>query len=156
RIQVEHPVTELVTDLDLVKWQIRVAAGDKLEMEAPPLFRGHAIECRINAEDPTQNFRPSPGTITTFHAPGGPGVRVDTHVYDGYVIPPYYDSLLAKLIVHGETREEARIRAYHALEEFILEGVHTTIPFLRTVLSHPEFAAGEVDTRFVERYLARH
>lgn len=155
RIQVEHPVTELVTDLDLIKWQIRVAAGEKLDLDGPPAFRGHAIECRINAEDPEQDFRPSPGTITTFHAPGGPGVRVDTHVYDGYVVPPHYDSLLAKLVVHGETREEARIRAYHALEEFILEGVHTTIPFLRTVLSHPDFEAGDVDTRFVERFLAR-
>ena len=153
RIQVEHPVTELVTAIDLIKAQISVAAGERLELRAAPAFRGHSLECRINAEDPEQNFRPSPGTITTFHAPGGPGVRVDTHVYDGYVIPPHYDSLLAKLIVHGKTREEARIRAYHALEEFILEGVHTTIPFLRKVLGHPEFVAGDIDTGFVERFL---
>ena len=153
RIQVEHPVTELVTAIDLIKAQIRVAAGGKLELRAAPAFRGHALECRINAEDPEQNFRPSPGTITTFHAPGGPGVRVDTHVYNGYVVPRHYDSLLAKLIVHGKTREEARIRAYHALEEFILEGVHTTIPFLRKVLNHPEFVAGDIDTGFVERFL---
>ncbi len=153
RIQVEHPVTELVTAIDLIKSQIRVAAGERLELRAAPSFRGHALECRINAEDPEHNFRPSPGTITTFHAPGGPGVRVDTHVYDGYVVPTHYDSLLAKLIVHGKTREEARIRAYHALEEFILEGVHTTIPFLRKVLNHPDFVAGDIDTHFVERFI---
>jgi len=155
RIQVEHPVTELVTSTDLIKEQIRVAAGEKLTFRETPEFRGHAIECRINAEDPEHNFRPSPGTIHTFHAPGGPGVRVDTHIYTGYVVPPYYDSLLAKLIVSGKTREEARVRAYHALEEFILEGVHSTIPFLRKVLAHPDFVAGEVDTGFVERFLAR-
>ncbi|MFV1987535.1 MAG: acetyl-CoA carboxylase biotin carboxylase subunit [Gemmatimonadota bacterium] len=153
RIQVEHPVTEMVTNTGLIKAQIRVAAGEKLEWSEPPPIVGHAIECRINAEDPDHGFRPSPGQITTFHAPGGPGVRVDTHVYAGYVVPPYYDSLLAKLIVHGKTRDEARVRAYHALEEFILEGVHTTIPFLRKVLVHPDFVAGEIDTSFVERYL---
>jgi len=153
RIQVEHPVTEMVTNTGLIKAQIRVAAGEKLEWSEPPPMMGHAIECRINAEDPEHGFRPSPGRITTFHAPGGPGVRVDTHVYAGYVVPPYYDSLLAKLIVHGKTRDEARMRAYHALEEFILEGVHTTIPFLRKVLVHPDFAAGEFDTSFVERYM---
>ncbi len=153
RIQVEHPVTELVTSLDLIKSQISVAAGRKLEVSESPAFRGHAIECRINAEDPEHGFRPSPGQITSFHAPGGPGVRVDTHVYAGYVVPPQYDSLLAKLIVHGRNREEARIRAYHALEEFIIEGVHTTIPFLRRVLNHPEFVEGEADTGFVGRFL---
>ncbi len=153
RIQVEHPVTELVTSLDLIKSQISVAAGRKLEVTESPAFRGHAIECRINAEDPEHGFRPSPGQITSFHAPGGPGVRVDTHVYAGYVVPPQYDSLLAKLIVHGRNREEARIRAYHALEEFIIEGVHTTIPFLRRVLNHPEFVEGEADTGFVGRFL---
>ncbi len=153
RIQVEHPVTELVTSLDLIKSQISVAAGRKLEVSESPAFRGHAIECRINAEDPEHGFRPSPGQITSFHAPGGPGVRVDTHVYAGYVVPAQYDSLLAKLIVHGRNREEARIRAYHALEEFIIEGVHTTIPFLRRVLNHPEFVEGEADTGFVGRFL---
>ncbi len=153
RIQVEHPVTEMVTALDLVKAQLRIAAGEELEISAAPGLRGHAIECRINAEDPDRDFRPSPGTVTTFHAPGGPGVRVDTHIYQGYRVPPYYDSLLAKLIVHGRDREEARRRAYHALEEFILEGVHTTIPFLRKVLVDPDFAAGRVDTQFVERML---
>jgi len=155
RIQVEHPVTELVTATDLIKEQIRVAAGERLAIEETPRFRGHAIECRINAEDPEHGFRPSPGLISTFHAPGGPGVRVDTHIYAGYVVPPYYDSLLAKLIVSGKTREEARSRAYHALEEFIIEGVHTTVSFLRSVLAHPDFVAGEFDTGFVERFLAR-
>jgi len=155
RIQVEHPVTEVVTFTDLIKEQIRVAAGEKLAWREPLPLTGHAIECRINAEDPDHDFRPSPGQITTFHAPGGPGVRVDTHVYAGYVVPPHYDSMLAKLIVRGKTREEARIRAYHALEEFILEGVHTTIPFLRKVLVDPDFAAGEVDTSFVERAMSQ-
>ncbi|WP_425154620.1 acetyl-CoA carboxylase biotin carboxylase subunit [Candidatus Palauibacter sp.] len=155
RIQVEHPVTELVTSVDLIKEQIRIAAGEKLSVRQPVEFQGHAIECRINAEDPEQGFRPSPGTITAFHAPGGPGLRVDTHIYAGYVVPPYYDSLLAKLIVWGKTREEARIRAYHALEEFTLEGVPSTAPFLRKMLAHPDFASGNIDTGFVERFLAR-
>jgi acetyl-CoA carboxylase biotin carboxylase subunit len=154
RIQVEHPVTEMVTNTGLVKAQIRVAAGEKLEWREPPDMIGHAIECRINAEDPEHNFRPSPGKVTTFHAPGGPGVRVDTHVYQGYVVPPYYDSLIAKLIVHGKTRDEARVRAYHALEEFIIEGIHTTIPFLRQTLIHPAFVSGDIDTSFVERFMA--
>ncbi len=153
RIQVEHPVTEMVTSIDLIREQIRVAAGEKLEWSEPPPMTGHAIECRVNAEDPEHGFRPSPGVITTFHAPGGPGVRVDTHIYDGYAVPPYYDSLLAKLIVHGKTRDEARMGAYHALEEFILEGVHTTIPFLRKILQTPDFESGDIDTGFVERFL---
>ncbi len=150
RIQVEHPVTEAVTAVDLVKEQIRVAAGEELTLREPPALRGHAIECRINAEDPEHGFRPSPGTITAFHAPGGPGVRIDTHVYAGYHVPPYYDSLIAKLIVRANDRPEALSRAYHALEEFIVEGIHTTIPFLQTVLSHPDFEAGNVDTHFIE------
>ena len=155
RIQVEHPVTELVTSVDLIKEQIRIAAGEKLGIQAPVEFQGHAIECRINAEDPEQGFRPAPGTITAFHAPGGPGVRVDTHIYAGYVVPPFYDSLLAKLIAWGNNREEARMRAYHALEEFILEGVPSTAPFLRRMLAHPDFVSGKIDTGFVERYLTR-
>ena len=149
RIQVEHPVTEMVTGVDLVKEQIRSAAGERIG--GPPELSGHAIECRINAEDPAHDFRPSPGKITAFHAPGGPGIRIDTHVYAGYSVPPYYDSLLGKLIAYGGTREEALGRAYQALEEFIIEGVHTTIPFLRDVLRHPEFVAGNVDTHFLER-----
>ncbi len=151
RIQVEHPVTEMVTGVDLVKEQIRSAAGERLTLADSPSLSGHAIECRINAEDPEHDFRPSPGQITAFHAPGGPGIRIDTHVYAGYSVPPFYDSLLGKLIAHGNTRDEALGRAYQALEEFIIEGVKTTIPFLREVLRHPEFVAGNVDTHFLER-----
>jgi acetyl-CoA carboxylase biotin carboxylase subunit len=150
RIQVEHPVTEMVTGVDLVKEQIRSAAGERVG--GPPTLSGHAIECRINAEDPEYDFRPSPGKITAFHAPGGPGIRIDTHVYAGYSVPPYYDSLLGKLIAYGSTREEALGRAYQALEEFIIEGVKTTIPFLRDVLRHPDFVAGNVDTHSLERW----
>jgi len=150
RIQVEHPVTEMVTGVDLVKEQIRSAAGERIG--GPPTLAGHAIECRINAEDPEYDFRPSPGKITAFHAPGGPGIRIDTHVYAGYSVPPYYDSLLGKLIAYGSTREEALGRAYQALEEFIIEGVKTTIPFLRDVLRHPDFVAGNVDTHSLERW----
>jgi acetyl-CoA carboxylase biotin carboxylase subunit len=152
RIQVEHPVTEMVTGFDLVKEQVRVAAGERLSF---PLelngLRGHAIECRVNAEDPARNFQPSPGHITAYHPPGGPGVRVDTHVYAGYNVPPYYDSLLAKVIVHGRDRPEALARMGQALESFILEGVTTTIPFLARLIHHPEFVAGRIDTRFLER-----
>ena len=152
RIQVEHPVTEMVTSFDLVKEQIRVAAGEPISFQGDGRrLRGHAIECRINAEDPYRNFQPSPGLITAYHPPGGPGVRVDTHVYAGYTVPPYYDSLLAKVIVHGNDREEALTRMGQALDSFILEGVTTTIPFLARVIRHPDFAAGNVDTRFLER-----
>ncbi len=151
RIQVEHPVTELVTGVDLVKEQIRVAAGEPVGVDGPPPLVGHAIECRINAEDPDANFRPAPGKITSFHAPGGMGIRIDSHVYADYLIPPNYDSLLGKLVVHGRDREEARSRAYHALEEFIVEGIPTTIPFLRRVLEHPDFSSAEFDTGFVDR-----
>jgi acetyl-CoA carboxylase, biotin carboxylase subunit len=152
RIQVEHPVTEMTTGFDLVKEQIRAAAGLPLSVpETEIRLRGHAIECRINAEDPSRNFAPSPGTITTFHPPGGPGVRIDTHVYAGYRVPPYYDSLLAKLIVHGSTRDEAIARMRHSLASFVVEGVHTTIPFLQAVMENPHFVAGDVDTKFLER-----
>ncbi|MEO7985339.1 MAG: acetyl-CoA carboxylase biotin carboxylase subunit [Gemmatimonadales bacterium] len=152
RIQVEHPVTEMVTSFDLVKEQIRVAAGQPVSFQGDGRFlRGHAIECRINAEDPFRNFQPSPGLITAYHPPGGPGVRVDTHVYAGYTVPPYYDSLLAKVIVHGFDRAEALTRMGQALDSFILEGVTTTIPFLSRVIRHPEFVEGKVDTRFLER-----
>ena len=150
RIQVEHPVTEKVTGVDLVKEQIRSAAGERIS--EPPALMGHAIECRINAEDPEHDFRPSPGKITAFHAPGGPGIRIDTHVYAGYSVPPYYDSLLGKLIAYGSNRDEALGRAYQALEEFIIEGVKTTIPFLREVLRHRDFVAGDFDTHFLERW----
>ncbi|MGH7699889.1 MAG: acetyl-CoA carboxylase biotin carboxylase subunit, partial [Gemmatimonadales bacterium] len=150
RIQVEHPVTEMTTNFDLVKEQIRVAAGEPLSfvMNGQRL-RGHAIECRVNAEDPFRNFQPCPGLITAYHPPGGPGVRVDTHIYDGYTVPPYYDSLLAKVIVHGNTRAEALARMRQALDSFIIEGVITTIPFLSRVIAHPDFVAGRVDTKFL-------
>jgi acetyl-CoA carboxylase, biotin carboxylase subunit len=152
RIQVEHPVTEMCTGWDLVKEQIRVAAGEPLSIPEGGLsLRGHAIECRVNAEDPARNFQPCPGQITTYHPPGGPGVRVDTHIYDGYHVPPYYDSLLAKVIVHGNDRGEALARMHQALDGFIIEGITTTIPFLSRVLQHPAFVAGNVDTKFLER-----
>ena len=151
RIQVEHPVTEMITSYDLVKEQIRAAAGLPLSVSDPVEFRGHSIECRINAEDASRNFAPSPGTIQTYHPPGGPGVRIDTHVYAGYRVPPYYDSLLAKVIVLGSNREEALARMRNALSTFVIEGVHTTIPFLIQVLDHPDFIAGDVDTKFLER-----
>jgi acetyl-CoA carboxylase biotin carboxylase subunit len=151
RIQVEHPVTEMLTGIDLVKEQIRVAAGERLSvMELPPL-RGHVIECRVNAEGPARNFQPSPGKIEVFHPPGGPGVRLDTHVYAGYTVPPFYDSLIAKLIVQGRDRQEAIRRMHMALESFIIEGVTTTIPFLGRVMMHKKFQAGDVDTKFLER-----
>jgi len=152
RIQVEHPVTEMVTNFDLVKEQIRVAAGEPIQFEIKGgRVRGHAIECRVNAEDPFRNFQPSPGRIDVYHPPGGPGVRVDTHIYAGYTVPPHYDSLLAKVIVHGNTRTEALARMHQALDSFIIEGVTTTIPFLRRVIAHPDFVAGRVDTKFLER-----
>jgi acetyl-CoA carboxylase, biotin carboxylase subunit len=155
RIQVEHPVTEVTTGLDLVKEQIRVAAGEPLSFPEAVQLRGHAIELRINAEDPERNFAPSPGTITTFHPPGGPGVRLDTHIYSGYAVPPYYDSLLAKLIVSGNTREEALSRARNALNHLVVEGVHTTISFLAEIMRDEEFIAGRVDTSFLERFAER-
>ncbi len=151
RIQVEHPVTEMLTGIDLVKEQIRVAAGEKLSFKSLPALRGHVIECRVNAEDPAKNFQPSPGRIDTFHPPGGPGVRLDTHVYAGYTVPPYYDSLLAKVICQGRDRQEAIRRMHMALESFIIEGVTTTIPFLARVMENPLFLSGNVDTKFLER-----
>jgi acetyl-CoA carboxylase biotin carboxylase subunit len=151
RIQVEHPVTEMLTGVDLVKEQIRVASGERLSVLEMPAMRGHVIECRVNAEDPARNFQPSPGRIDVFHPPGGPGVRLDTHVYTGYTVPPYYDSLLAKLICQGRDRTEALRRMQVALESFIIEGVTTTIPFLARVMADPHFQAGDVDTKFLER-----
>jgi acetyl-CoA carboxylase biotin carboxylase subunit len=151
RIQVEHPVTEMITGVDLVKEQIRVAAGERLSVSGLPPLRGHVIEVRVNAEDPARNFQPSPGRIEVFNPPGGPGVRVDTHIYTGYTVPPYYDSLLAKLICQGGTRMEAIKRMQIALDSFIVEGVTTTVPFLGRVMQNPRFQAGEVDTKFLER-----
>ena len=151
RIQVEHPVTEMATGVDLVKEQIRVAAGEKLSISVTPELRGHVIECRVNAEDPKRNFQPSPGKIEVFHMPGGNGIRVDTHVYAGYSVPPFYDSMIAKLIVHGRDRPEAIAKMRLALDTFIIEGVTTTIPFLRTLMNHPKFISGEVHTKFLEQ-----
>ena len=154
RIQVEHPVTEEVMGCELIKEQIRVAAGESLSrhvLEATP--RGHSIECRINAEDPYNKFMPSPGTITLWYAPGGKGVRVDTHVYSGYSVPPYYDSMIAKLIITGATREIAIARMKRALGEFTIHGIKTTIPFQQEILDHPDFAAGTYDIGWVGRFL---
>jgi len=154
RIQVEHPVTEMVTGVDLVKSQIRIAAGEKLsDIVGPVEFRGHAIECRINAEDP-DTFVPSPGRVTAFRVPGGPGIRVDTACYADAVIPPYYDSLIAKIIAHGHDRAEAIARMKGALGGFVVEGVKTTIPLQRRILADSDFAAGKFDTHFIERSIA--
>jgi acetyl-CoA carboxylase, biotin carboxylase subunit len=156
RIQVEHPVTEEVTDLDLVKEQICVAAGEELSVKQEEVeWRGHAIECRINAEDHEHGFRPSPGQITYSYKPGGPGLRMDTHVYAGYTVPPYYDSLIGKLIAHGKDRREALRRMEIALEEIIVEGIKTTIPFHRLAIRDPRFQKGDLDTHFVERLLQK-
>jgi len=151
RIQVEHPVTEMVTGIDLVKSQIRVAAGENLaDVVGPVEFRGHAIECRINAEDPV-TFTPSAGRITAFRVPGGPGIRVDTAAYADAVIPPYYDSLIAKIIAHGRDRTEAIARMHGALGGFVVEGIKTTIPLQKRILTDPDFVAGNFDTHFLER-----
>jgi len=155
RIQVEHPVTEMVTDVDLVKSQILLAMGERMEtvLHGPIVHRGHTIECRINAEHP-EKFTPSAGKITAFHPPGGTGVRIDTAAYAEGVIPPYYDSLIAKLVVRGKDRDEAMSRMSRALEMFIVEGIHTTIPLHRKILADPDFRAGKVDTTFIERFIA--
>lgn len=152
RIQVEHPVTELVTGLDLIKEQIRLAAGEPLPYTQDQIItRGWAIECRINAENPDKNFMPSPGTITDYHTPGGPGVRVDSAVYRGYTIPPHYDSMVGKLIVWAETRDDAIERMKRALQEYEIEGIHTTIPFHLKVLDNAFFRKGDVYTNFIQR-----
>ena len=152
RIQVEHPVSELVTGIDLVREQIRIAAGEKLRFKQDEIVhRGCAIECRINAEDPANNFQPSPGTITKWQPPGGPGVRIDTHVCQGYRVPPNYDSLVAKLLVYQPTREEAIKAMRRALQEFIVEGIKTTIPIHREIFNTSAFIKGQVDTTFIER-----
>jgi len=151
RIQVEHPVTEMVTGLDLVKEQIRIAAGETLSLKQEDVkLTGHAIECRLNAEDPDHDFAPRPGRVESFHMPGGPGVRVDSHVYAGYDIPPFYDSLIAKLICHGADRAEALARMRRALDETIIEGVPSTLPFHLSMMQHPRFISGDVNTRFLE------
>ena len=153
RIQVEHPVTEMVTGMDLIKEQIRVASGEKLSLQQEEVqFNGWAIECRINAENPAKKFMPSPGKVEMYLPPGGFGIRVDSAVYPGYSIPPFYDSMVAKLIVHGKTREEAIAKMKRALSEFVIEGVHTTIPFHLQLLDHPDFVKGEFNTKFLEEH----
>ena len=151
RIQVEHPVTEEVINYDLVKEQILIAAGATISGK-DYIPTKHAIECRINAEDPFNNFRPCPGTITTFHSPGGHGVRVDTHAYAGYKIPSNYDSMIAKLIVSHQTREEAIVKMERALSEFVIEGVQTTIPLHLRIMQHPEFRKGNFTTAFMNDF----
>ncbi|MEW5923328.1 MAG: acetyl-CoA carboxylase biotin carboxylase subunit [Candidatus Zixiibacteriota bacterium] len=152
RIQVEHPITEEATDNDLVREQILVASGERLGVrQEDVILKRHSIECRINAEDPDKGFRPAPGQITSFHVPGGRGVRVDTAAYAKYVIPPYYDSMIAKLIVRAENRQKAIDKMRYALEEFIVEGVPTTIDYHKKILSHPDFAAGNFDTGFIQK-----
>jgi acetyl-CoA carboxylase biotin carboxylase subunit len=156
RIQVEHPVTEMITGLDLITEQIRVAQGEKLSLTQSQVnLNGHAIECRINAEDPDQNFRPHPGKISGYLPPGGPGVRVDSHVYTDYEIPPYYDSLIGKLIVWAPNREMAIKRMKRALKECAITGIPTTIDFHRRILETPAFLAGDVYTNFIEEHLMK-
>jgi acetyl-CoA carboxylase biotin carboxylase subunit len=154
RIQVEHPVTEFITGVDIVKEQIRIAAGERLSFKQGDVtFTGHAIECRVNAEDP-ETFAPSPGTIHAFSVPGGPGVRVDTFVHSECTIPPYYDSMIAKIIVHGRDRQEAIARMRRTLEMTVIEGIKTSIPLHLKILADPDFVAGRLSTGFMERYLS--
>ncbi len=154
RLQVEHPVTEAITGIDLVNEQIRVASGGGLSVSQQDVrFFGHAIECRINAEDP-ETFAPSPGTISHFHMPGGLGVRVDSGVYSGYKIPPYYDSLIGKLIVHGRNRIECLMRLRRTLDEIVVDGVKTTLPLFRELVSNADIANGDYDIHWLEKYLA--
>ena len=155
RIQVEHPITEEVTGVDLVKQQILIAAGEKLSIsQSDVVFKGHAIECRINAEDPFDDFRPSPGRIEMYYAPGGGGIRIDSHAYAGYTIPPYYDSLVGKLIAFGKNRADAMDKMNRALSEYMITGVKTTIPFQLAILQDPDFRRGSYTTSFVERLLS--
>ena len=152
RIQVEHPITEMITGEDLVKWQLRVASGEQLTLRQKDIrYRGCAIECRINAEDPSKDFHPSPGRIEAFVSPGGPGVRWDSHIYQGYEVPPTYDSLLGKLIVHGRTREDAITTMRRALSEFVIYPTKTTVPLCHDILNHQTFRRGECTTAFIER-----
>jgi acetyl-CoA carboxylase biotin carboxylase subunit len=154
RIQVEHPVTELITGIDLVQQQIRVAAGEKFTLRQRDIsFKGHAIECRINAEDPF-TFVPSPGRVTNWHTPGGPGVRIDSHVFNGYFVPPYYDSMIAKVITYGDTREQAVARMSIALSEMVVEGIKTNIPLHRDLMADSRFMAGGTSIHYLEHKLA--
>ena len=154
RIQVEHPVTEEVTGIDLIKQQIQIARGEPLAFKQEEVqYNYHAIECRINAEDPANNFTPSPGCIDLYYAPGGHGVRVDSHAYGGYIIPPYYDSMIGKLITYGRSREVAIERMYRALSEYLIRGIHTTIPLQKAIISDARFQAGEATTAFMEEFM---
>jgi acetyl-CoA carboxylase biotin carboxylase subunit len=153
RVQVEHPVTEMITGVDIVKEQLRIAAGQGLSYTQDDIsWTGHAVECRINAEDP-KKFLPSPGTITQYHAPGGPGIRVDTHIYNGYPVPPYYDSLIAKLIAHGENRASALARMRGALSEIVIDGIKTNIPLHQDICSDAGFVRGGTDIHYLEKKL---
>jgi len=153
RIQVEHPVTELITGIDLVKAQMLIAAGERLPyVQSDVQFRGHAIECRINAED-AKTFMPSPGPIRLWHAPGGPGIRVDSHVYSGYNVPPNYDSLIGKVIAHGDTRETAIARMKNALAEMVIEGIKTNVALHQEICNHAAFQKGGTDIHYLERRL---
>jgi acetyl-CoA carboxylase biotin carboxylase subunit len=153
RVQVEHPVTELVTGIDIVQTQLRVAAGEKLPFSQKDIqLRGHAVECRINAEDPA-NFIPSPGRITGFHMPGGPGIRVDTHAYHGYMVPPHYDSMIGKLLAYGDTRDQALNRMRTALSEMVVEGIKTNIPLHLDLMSDGEFRQGGTSIHYLEHKL---
>ncbi|HDY81349.1 MAG TPA: acetyl-CoA carboxylase biotin carboxylase subunit, partial [Halieaceae bacterium] len=153
RVQVEHPVTEMITGIDIVKEQLRIASGMPLSFAQSDIsFHGHAFECRINAEDP-QNFLPSPGKVTTFHAPGGLGIRVDSHLYDGYTVPPFYDSLIAKIISFGESREVALARMRGALDELVVEGIRTNTPLHRDLVRDKAFQAGGVSIHYLESKL---
>ena len=155
RIQVEHTVTEMVCNVDLVKEQIKVASGAKLSFTQDDIkISGHAIECRINAEDTEKNFMPCPGTVEGYVAPGGPGVRVDSHVYSNYKIPPFYDSMIGKLICWGRDREEARMRMLRALDEYAITGVKTTIPYHQKILKNSVFIKGEVNTGFIAEHMS--
>jgi acetyl-CoA carboxylase biotin carboxylase subunit len=153
RVQVEHPVTEQVTGIDIVKAQLRIAGGERLPWTQNDItIRGHAIECRINAEDP-KGFIPSPGPVKLFHAPGGPGIRVDTHLYSGYTVPPFYDSMIGKLIAYGEDRDTAIARMKNALSEMVIEGIKTNIPLHQEIFNHAAFKAGGLDIHYLERRL---
>ena len=151
RIQVEHPATEMITGVDIIKEQLLIAGGQKLRYKQKDInFRGHSIECRINAEDP-ETFIPSPGKITLWHAPGGPGIRVDTHIYSGYVVPPNYDSMIGKIISHGETRDEAIARMITALDEIVIDGIKTNIPLHKKLLTDPKFQEGGQNIHYLEK-----
>jgi acetyl-CoA carboxylase biotin carboxylase subunit len=153
RLQVEHPVTEMITGIDIVREQLRIASGEKLSYSQKDVsINGHAIECRINAEDP-KNFMPSPGLVTFMHNPGGPGIRMESHIYSGYKVPPYYDSMIGKLVAHGETRDVAFARIKNALSEIVIEGIKTNIPLHQEIFQHAAFQSGALDIHYLEKRL---